>query len=180
MKKLLLVLALSSLFIAVLVQTVSAKCSHPVYSQDLNKSTRLCGENFVLNSGLAVSSDNVDIDCSSAVLKGSLFSKNTGIVIEDRKNVTLRDCRIVNYAVGIIVRNSSNVFLSEITFLRNFVGVKIIDSFNVSIVDGFDISLEKPIHVSNSRNNTFHYFNKKIKGDFCAYNSCGKLAQSLS
>ena len=152
---------------------VSAACSRPVYSKDLNTSTRLCGENFVVNNGLVVSKDNVDIDCSSVVLKGNLLSVVAGIVIEDRKNITLYDCRIVNYATGIKIINSSGIVLRDMTFLRNFVGVHIIDSFNVSIINSFDISLDKPLKISNVTNSTFQYYNKKIKGDFCNANNCG-------
>ena len=155
-------------------QLVSAKCTRPFYSQDINYSTRLCGENFVVESGIIISKDNVNMDCSSAVLKGNLFSNSIGIIIEDRKNVSISDCRIVNYKVGILVRNSSNVLLDEITLLRNKIGIKLFDSFNVSIINGFDISLEKPLHLSNSFNNTFSYFNKKIVGDFCKFNFCLK------
>lgn len=155
-----------------LATAVSAKCSRPVYYDDVNYSTRLCGENFVLERGLSISRDNVNIDCSSAVLKGNLFSKNIGIIIEDRQNISLRNCRIVNYDVGVLVRNSSNIFLGEITFLRNKVGIKLFDSFNVNVANGFDISLTKPVHVSSSSMNSFSYFNKRIKGDFCAHNLC--------
>lgn len=154
--------------------SVSAKCIRPFYSQDINETLRLCGENFGLKKGLTVSKDNIDIDCSSAVLQGNLFGKEVGFLIEDRKNVTLHNCRIVNYNVGIVVKNSSNIMLNEITLLRNMVGIKLFNSFNVSVTDGFDISLDKPLLVSNSSQNIFSYFNKKIKGDFCSYNFCGK------
>ncbi len=155
-------------------QLVSGKCTRPIYSQDINETLRLCGENFGIKNGLIVSKDNIDIDCSSAVLQGNLFGKATGFLIEDRKNVTLHDCRIVNYDVGIVIRNSSNIVFDKITLLRNRAGIKLFNSFNVSITNSFDISLEKPLLVSNSSGNIFSYFNKKIKGDFCSYNFCGK------
>lgn len=169
-----IMMIISAMIIFSAMPIVFAKCTRPTYSQDINYSTRLCGENFVVASGMIISKDNVNIDCSSAVLKGNLFSNSAGLIIEDRKNISISDCRIVNYKVGILVRNSSNILLDKITFLRNGIGVKLFNSFNVSISKGFDISLEKPLHLSNSSSNNFFYFNKKIVGDFCKFNFCRK------
>ena len=125
-------------------------------------------------AGLVISKDNVFVDCGSAVLRGSFFGEGYGFLIEDRKNVKIKNCRIVNYPVGILVRNSSNIILEDITFLRNRIGLHVIDSVNVNLKKSLDISLERPVRISNSHNNAFLYLNKKIKGDFCAYNNCGK------
>lgn len=146
-------------------------CSKPIFSGDINKSMRLCGQNYVLPKGLIVTKDNLNIDCSSAVLKGP-FNKGTGIIIEDRKNVTLYDCRIVNYAKGFLIKNSSNIMLKNITLLRNMIGVHMYNTKNSRVVNSFDVSLKKPILLFNSTNNVFTYLNKKIRSDFCRYNKC--------
>lgn len=153
---------------------VSAACTHPKYWPEINSSLRFCGSNFFLKEGLTVANDNLIIDCGSSVLQGFLFQKNVGIRIEDRNNITLINCRLVNYGTAILVKNSTNILLKEITLLRNMVGLHVIDSSNVSIVDSTDISLQRPVRFSNSSNVTFQYNNKNVKGDFCKSNNCGK------
>lgn len=156
------------------LELVSAVCTRPILSRDLNASTKLCGNNFVLNNGLVISKDNVNIDCSSAVINGAGAVNSAGIFIEDRKNVVLRNCKLTNYDTGVFVKNSSNIVLKDITLLRNNIGVRIIDSLNVNVLNGFDISLKSPVKLSNSFNSTLRYVNKKIKSDFCAFNYCNK------
>lgn len=161
-------------FLFLFADVVSAACTHPKYWPEINSSLRFCGSNFFLKDGLTISNDNLIIDCGSAVLQGFLFEKNVGIRIEDRNNITIINCRLVNYGTAIVIKNSSNVFLKEMTLLRNMIGLHVIDSVNVAITDSLDISLSRPVRFSNSSNVTFQYHNKEIKGDFCRYNNCGK------
>ena len=156
-----------------LAVVVTAACTTPLYQPRINSSLRFCGSNFFVKDGLVVSKDNIIVDCGSAVLQGFLWEENAGVTVKDRNNVTLVDCRIVNYGTGILIKNATNIVVKDITLLRNMVGVHIINSENISISDSLDISLQRPVRFSNSSNVALLYDNKLIKGDFCKTNNCG-------
>jgi hypothetical protein len=137
--------------------------------QRIWQSTRLCSGNFD-SRGVKIGADNIELDCNTAVIRGRFHS--AGIVIQNRQNVTLKNCQIANYEAGILIINSYNVTILKPNLIHNYAGVKIVNSTGVVVEAGFDISTRRPVHAIRSVGNVFAYTNKKIKGDECRLNQC--------
>jgi len=155
------------------VLAASRTCSRLADPALVDQSVRLCSDNYYpydYPEGVRITADDVVFDCGSAVLHGKF--KNAGIVIENRKNVHVRNCQVANYETGIRVKNSVNVTIFNANLVRNYVGILIVDSSGVVVEQSMDISIKRPVQAINSRGNTFHYVNKKLEGDQCRLNQC--------
>lgn len=151
------------------VLAVSRSCTTVLDPPRISQSTRLCADNYA-RAGVSITADNIVLDCGTGVLKGDF--KNAGIIIQDRKNVTLKDCQVANYDVGILVKNSHDVRVINANLIRNLVGIKLIDSSSVIVENSLDISIRKPVQLINAVGNVFHYSNKRLEGDQCRLNQC--------
>lgn len=137
------------------------------------QSMSLCAENYYPHDypeGVRIEADNVVFDCGTSVLHGAF--KNAGLVIEKRKNVTIKNCQIANYDVGILIKNSQGITVLDSRLLRNMIGLKLIDSSGVVVENSDDVSITKPVQLINAKGNTFHFTNKKLQGEQCRLNQC--------
>ncbi len=152
-------------------------CEEPRDGKTIFDTTRFCGYQYQLRQGIEIGNNDITIDCGHAIIQG-LFQDITGILIQNKKNIILKNCMIMNYDVGIELINSTNVTVSNVAFIRNQIGLKLKQSSNNTFVKNRDISLKKPIHNIESFENIFQYENKNIKGDFCRYNTCNKIKKT--
>jgi hypothetical protein len=149
--------------------TVPRTCSRTIESSKITQSATLCGINYDTN-GITITADNVVLDCGSGVLKGKF--KSTGITIDGRRDIKIKNCHIANHDVGILIKNSARITILDSNLVRNNVGVKLIDSTTVAVENTFDISIKRPVQTINSFGNTFQFTNKKLQGDMCRLNQC--------
>jgi parallel beta-helix repeat protein len=152
---------------------ISRTCTRVLDPPRVDQSTRLCADNYYPHNypqGIKIAADNIVLDCGTAVLHGSF--KNAGIVIENRKQVTIKNCQVANYDIGILVKNSRDITILNANLIRNYFGIKLVDSSSVVVEDSFDISLKKPVQLINAVGNTFHYNNKRMEGEQCRLNQC--------
>ncbi len=152
---------------------VSRTCTRTLDPSRINQDTRFCADNF-FPDGLTITHDNIMLDCGTAVLKGRF--KTAGLTIQGRENITIKDCQLANYEVGILIKNSKNIVIRGINLLRNNIGLKIIDSTGIAVENGYDISLQKPIQLINSKGNVFSYTNKRLEGEICRLNQCNLVS----
>lgn len=151
----------------------SRTCARLTDPAVVQQSMTLCADNYYPHDypeGVRIAADNIVFDCGTSVMHGAF--KNAGLVIEKRKNVTIKNCQIANYDVGILIRGSQGVTVLESRLLRNMIGLKLIDSSGVVVENSDDISITKPVQLINSKGNTFHFANKKLQGDQCRLNQC--------
>jgi hypothetical protein len=133
-----------------------------------------CSQSYQLRNGIKIGQNSITIDCQGAIIRG-LFQGKTGILIENKKKVTIKNCMIMNYEIGIELINSTNVTVSNVAFIRNQIGLRLEKSNNNKFIRNRDISLKKPIKEIESFENIFQYENKNINYDFCRYNTCNQL-----
>jgi len=152
---------------------VSRTCTRTLDPPRINQDTRFCADNF-FPDGLSITHDNIMLDCGTAVLKGRF--KTAGLTIQGRENITIKDCQLANYEVGILIKNSKHIVIRGINLLRNNIGLKIIDSTGIAVENGYDISLQKPIQLINSKGNVFSYTNKRLEGETCRLNQCNLVS----
>lgn len=168
-----LLVILAFILVVPSVFAASRSCAQLADPAVVHQSMTLCAENYYPHDypeGIRIAADNVVFDCGTSVMHGSF--KNAGIVIEKRKNVTIKNCQIANYDVGILVKGSSGVTILGSRLLRNMIGLKLIDSSGVVVENSDDVSITKPVQLINSKGNTFHFTNKKLQGDQCRLNQC--------
>lgn len=163
------ILFLCFLLLAPTALAISKTCTNILELSRIDQSVRLCSDTYT-KKGISIAQNNIVLDCGTAVLKGSF--KETGITVNGRENITIRNCQIANYETGILVKGSKNVLIIDSNLMRNTLGVKLIDSTGVVIENSKDISISKTLQLINSVGNTFHYTNRKLEGEQCRLNQC--------
>lgn len=163
-----------TLVLAILIMlsaAAHADCQNPMNGKTYTTDRVFCSETFYLPDGIIIDNDNVVIDCGHAVIKGTNFEK-TGITIRNRKNIVIKNCKIANYAVGLYIQNSTDIIFYSNTLMRNKVGIKLSSVANCTFDENSDISLERPMRMTDSSENKISYVNKKVEEDFCRHNQC--------
>ena len=90
-------------------------------------------------NGIIINSSNINLDFNSSSLLGSGYlNPYTGILISGSSNITLHgDGRIGHFDTGIIINNSKNVIISNMNFTGNKVSIKAINSSGISIANNY-------------------------------------------
>lgn len=157
------------LFIAMLVEVSAEQCSVP--SENISKSLRLCSDAFDFPNGVHITSDDIVLDCQTAVFRGNYFN-GRGITIEDKSNVTLKNCVVMLYEIGLFLRNVSNSSFISNTLLKNKHGVRMIDSAD-NFFSLYDVSLKKPVKLTQATGNVISAVNKNFhSAEECSANTC--------
>lgn len=80
----------------------------------IHKTTQLESQVYILPEGITIDSDDVTLDGNSATILGS-DKINHGINISGRKNIIIKNLRLLNYYHGISVQNSTGIEISNCT-----------------------------------------------------------------
>ena len=75
----------------------------------INKDTRLEPKVYILPEGITIDSDNVTLDGHGATIMGTEKTASQGIKISGRKNITIKNLRILNYYHGISIQKSTGI-----------------------------------------------------------------------
>ena len=148
-------------------------CTDEIPDAVVDQDTFLCADNYYpydYPEGLRIIADNIVLDCRTAVIHGKF--KFPGILVEGRENVTIKNCQIANYETGIIIKRSKGITILDTKLIRNYVGIKLIDSTSVVVEDSYDISVRDTLKLINSKGNAFHYKNRNLEGETCRLNQC--------
>jgi hypothetical protein len=111
-----------------------------------------------------INTNNVKLECSNFNITANPYTPGPAIIISNKKNITISNCRIINFESLINVSNSSNINLNNIIGVNTHnYGIKMLNSYNntisnTSIADtsNFTIYL-KNVFNSKIMNNTFNY-----------------------
>lgn len=154
----------------VLLSTSVFACVTPIDGDVFDSSVTFCNDVFYLDQGISVQGDNVTLDCSGAIIRGSY--RGAGIEVQG-DGVQVSDCRILNYETAFLVRNSSRVKLVDNHLIRNLHSASLI-RVNQSSFFNYDISLGVPFVVAKSAGNVLSSQNGFVSGDFCSSNFCNR------
>ena len=80
----------------------------------ISTDTHLEPQVYVLPEGITIDSDNVTLDGRGATILGAEKS-GTGITVTGRKNIILKNLRVMNYYHGISIRQSGNIEIAHCT-----------------------------------------------------------------
>ncbi len=162
------------LLVILLSIQVSGYCTPPKDGKTIFTNTDFCSQSYQLRNGIRIGQNEVIINCNGAIIQG-LFQGKTGILIENKKQVTIKNCMIMNYEIGIELINSTNITVTNVALIRNQIGLRLEKSNDNTFIKNRDISLRKPVKEIESFENIFQYENKNINYDFCRYNTCNEL-----
>src|SRR5215211_236435 len=81
----------------------------------INKDTQLEPRVYVLPGGITIDSDNVTLDGRGATILGIDKTASQGMRISGRKNITIKNLRILNYYHGISIKKSVGVEICDCT-----------------------------------------------------------------
>lgn len=102
------------------------------------------------------------LDCAGHVIRG--FGKQgAGVLIYKGANITIRDCRIINFKHGILTLNSSNVLLDRVRSFNSTYGFTIATSTRVTLDTSLAYGNDYGLYITNSAatsSNNIIYGNK--------------------
>jgi parallel beta-helix repeat protein len=81
----------------------------------INKDTKLEPKVYLLPEGITIDSDNVTLDGNGATIMGTDKTANQGIKVSGRKNITIKNLRILNYYHGISIKKSERIEIYNCT-----------------------------------------------------------------
>jgi parallel beta-helix repeat protein len=81
----------------------------------INKDTRLEPKIYVLPEGITIDSDNVTLDGQGATIMGTDKIASQGIKVGNRKNIIIKNLRILNYYHGISIKKSVGIEICNCT-----------------------------------------------------------------
>ncbi len=163
------------LLLLLLIPAVSAQNCIDAYDQmELTRDTVLCSKTYDVPSGIRITFDKITLDCNGAIIRGTGLADGQGIIIESTDGVTVKNCNIINFDVGMYVKESNRNYLYDNTLLKNKVGIRLLQAFENRFENNADKSLLKPVSSIASKFNSFWLTNKNIDKDFCAVNLCNR------
>ncbi len=137
MKKLLVVFGV----LIFLVGVVSAvECVVPTNGMVITEDTTFCEGEYYLPNGISIGANDVTLDCDRSTLKGNFEGITTYA-----GNITIKNCRLINYKQGIRLGSENNINILNNYFESNFSG-------NIYIW-GYETGIRIPLSSSPDPNN---------------------------
>jgi parallel beta-helix repeat protein len=84
-------------------------------SLHVNQSIQLEPKIYALPDGIVIDADDITLDGNGATIMGSDKTKGQGIRVRGRKNVVIKNIRVLNYYHGISVQHSTRVEIRDCT-----------------------------------------------------------------
>src|SRR6266545_6526811 len=81
----------------------------------INKNTQLEPKIYILPEGITIDSDNVTLDAHGATIMGTDKTASQGIKVSGRKNIIIKNVRILNYYHGISIKKSKGIEICDCT-----------------------------------------------------------------
>lgn len=116
-----------------MVPIASAVCTIPAENFEAKENIVLCYGIYNIESGMKVLADNISIDCSNSMLIGNGIGY--GILLKNKKNVTIQNCNISNYEIGIYLDNANDNTVKNNYIANNKFGIALFNSFSNDIGD---------------------------------------------
>lgn len=140
----------------------------------ITQDTELCSNTYDIPNGIFISTSDLKLDCRTAILRG-FDGQGTGIHVENADNVTIRNCHILTFDQGILLKNVTNSLIEDNGFLKNRIGIRLLESYENTIRENNDKSHQLAVSAVASKFNIVMLGNKNIDRAFCEVNACNRL-----
>lgn len=81
----------------------------------IDADTKLEPRVYLLPEGITIEADNVTLDGQGATILGADKTSSQGVKVYGRKNITIRNLRVLNYYHGVSIKQSSGIEISHCT-----------------------------------------------------------------
>jgi parallel beta-helix repeat protein len=123
------------------------------------RNTSLNGEINIKNA------KDVFLDCGNENIEGLLKEDSYGILVENSVNVTIVNCQVSGFEIGIFIKDSSLIKLINNTAFKNKHGIVFLNSINNTLINNTaENNLYHGILLYSSNDN--YLFGNKIKSNF--------------
>src|SRR6266545_1677879 len=75
----------------------------------INKDTQLESKVYILPDGITIDADDVTLDGNGATIMGTDKTTGRGIKVSGRKNIIIKNLRVIDYYYGISVQKSTGI-----------------------------------------------------------------------
>ncbi len=151
-----------------------AECLEPTDGMVFTQDVLLCSSTYDVSNGITIAADDVILDCGTGILRGTVGKSEIGIRAENVDNITIKNCNVVTFNQGLYMKNVTNSFIENNAFLKNRIGIRLLDSFENTIRDNSDKSFQVAVSAINSKFNVVILGNKEIERAFCEVNACNE------
>jgi parallel beta-helix repeat protein len=165
------------LIILLLIPIAAAECTEPTDGMAITQSMTLCGDTYDVPNGITIAASDVVLDCGTGVLRGVVGEGEIGVRAENVKGITIRNCNIVTFTQGLYLKNVTNSLIEKNGFLKNRIGVRMLDSYENTIRDNNDKSFQLAVSAISSKYNIVMLGNKEIERQFCEVNACNEARE---
>jgi parallel beta-helix repeat protein len=163
------------LLFLLLIPIAAAECADLTDGMTITKDTLLCSDTYDAPSGITIAADGVTLDCGTAVLRGVVGESEIGIRAENVDGITIKNCNVLTFTQGLYLKNVTNSVVEKNAFLKNRIGIRLLDSYENTIRDNNDKSFQVAVSSINSKYNVVMLGNKEIERAFCEVNACNEF-----
>lgn len=153
----------------------AAECMEPTDGMSVTQDILLCSDTYDIPSGITIAANDVTLDCGTGVLRGVVGESEIGIRAENVDHITIKNCNVVTFTQGLYLKNVTNSLIEENAFLKNRIGVRMLDSYENNIRNNNDKSFQFAVSAINSKYNIVMLGNKEIERAFCEVNACNEF-----
>jgi len=153
---------------------VFAECIAPTDGMAITQSTTLCSDTYDVPNGIRIAANDIVLDCSTGILRGVVGESEIGVRAENVNGITIKNCNIVTFTQGLYLKNVTNSLIEGNSFLKNRIGVRMLDSYENIIRNNNDKSFQLAVSAINSKYNIVILGNKEIERAFCEVNACNE------
>ncbi len=151
-----------------------AECLEPIDGTAFTQNVLFCSSTYDVSNGITIAADDVVLDCGTAILRGVVGRSEIGIRAENVDNITIKNCNVITFNQGLYMKNVTNSLVENNAFLKNRIGIRLLDSFENTIRDNNDKSFQVAVSAINSKFNVVILGNKEIERAFCEVNACNE------
>jgi parallel beta-helix repeat protein len=158
-----------------LLPIAAAECVEPTDGMTITNDLLLCSDTYDIQNGIAIAANGITLDCGTGILRGVVGESEIGIRAENVDRITIRNCNVLTFTQGLYLKNVTNSVIEGNAFLKNRIGIRLLDSYENTIRDNNDKSFQFAVSAINSKYNVVMIGNKEIERSFCEVNACNEF-----
>src|SRR5574342_431785 len=158
-----------------LLPIAAAECVMPTDGMTITKDMLLCSDTYDIPNGITIAANGITLDCGTGVLRGVVGESEIGVRAENVDGITIRNCNILTFTQGLYLKNVTNSLIENNAFLKNRIGIRLLDSYENTIRDNNDKRFQFAVSAISSKFNVVMLGNKEIERAFCEVNACNEF-----
>ena len=150
--------------VKITVVDIMPHCVIPTNNMTIYSNTVFCQGTYDLQNGIIIGTNNIILDCNNSKLKGNMNDtqipivelwRHSGILLTYKNNITIKNCNLENYVVGVYLYSSNYSIIENNTGHSNRDGIHLgyYSSNNIIRSNHLDNNLWRGIIIESSSSN---------------------------